>query len=194
MKLNIFFSVTSAIILSISILFDVNYISYERPIPYSRMQEINFYKFKGFKKPGMTLDGMAEFAFIKTDREIRYPDEQIIEITTYFHPSRSYVFSQGIRSPGLLRHELYHFHIAEYCTRLLRQEILEKDGHISRKTISDLDIKYDELENLLQNEYDTETYHSYVLQEQKKWEDRIDSLLSSLQDFSNPVLHIRDKE
>ena len=194
MKFNNFFSVTGLIVLSIAILFDVNYINYERPVPYSRWQEINFYKFRGFKKPGMTLNGVAEFAFIKTNREIRYPDKQTIEITTYFHPSRSYVFSQDIRSPGLLRHELYHFHITEYCTRLLRKEILEINGNISRKIIADIDSKYDELETLLQRGYDTDTYHSYVLQEQRKWEDRIDSLLFSLQAFANPVLRIRSKE
>jgi hypothetical protein len=194
MKFNLFFSAAGLIMLSVAILFDVNYINYERPLPYSRWQEISFHKFKGIKKPAMTLDGMSEFAYIKISREIYFPDHGTIGITTWFHPSRSYVFSRDIRNPDLLRHELYHFHIAEYCTRLLRKEIVKKNDPLTRRMISELDTKYYELENQLQSEYDNDSYHSYVLQAQKKWEMRIDSLLVSLQAFSDPVLRISNRE
>ena len=123
MKFAIFFGGIGIILLSIAILFDVNYLNYGSPMSYSQWQKINFYDFRALKKPGMTLNGVAEFAYIKTNRKIHYYNNGNIEITTYFHPARSYVFASDIRNPDLLNHELYHFHISEYCTRLLRKKI-----------------------------------------------------------------------
>lgn len=190
MKFAIIFIGVAVVLLSVSILYDVNYLDYEKPVPYSRVSTINFYDFKAQKKPGMTLYGVAEFAYIKTNREIHYLDDRNIEITTYFHPSRSYVFAQDIRNNGLLTHELYHFHISEYCTRLLRKETFEKRNKITHRGIESLNKKYYRLEDEMQGEYDDETYHSYVLQKQKEWEEKVDSLILSLKDFSEPIVII----
>lgn len=190
MKFALIFSSISVVLLSVSILYDVNYFDYKDPIPYSRVSTINFYDFKALKKPGMTLYGVAEFAYIKTNRKIRYPDDGTVEITTYFYPSRSYVFAQDIRNKDLLTHELYHFHISEYCTRLLRNEIFENRKEITHKRIEALNKKYYRLEDEMQNEYDEDSYHSYVLQKQKEWEQKVDSLLLGLKDFSNPIVSI----
>ncbi|MFI5187865.1 MAG: hypothetical protein ACHQF0_14125 [Chitinophagales bacterium] len=194
MKFAIIFSGAGVILLSIAILFDVNYISYSKPVPYSQWKKISFYDFKAFKRPGLTLNGVSEFAFIKDDRRIHYLNNGNIVITTYFHPSRSYVFAQDIRNPDLLRHELYHFHIAEYCARLLRKEISERMNSITNGMVEKLNIKYYKVENEMQNEYDEDSYHSYVLQEQKKWEMKVDSLLHALEAFSEPLIHLGNKE
>jgi hypothetical protein len=79
---------SSLILLAVAALFDVNYIDYKTPIPYSEWRKINFYDFRGLKKPGMTLHGVAEFAYIKTSRGIHFLNSGDIEIITYFHPSR----------------------------------------------------------------------------------------------------------
>ncbi|MGZ6520072.1 MAG: hypothetical protein ACXVED_21015 [Bacteroidia bacterium] len=138
----------------------------------------------------MMLYGVAEFAYIKTNRKIHYLHDGSAEITTFFYPSRSYVFAQDIKNNDLLAHELYHFHISEYCTRLLRREIFEKRNEITHKGIETLNKKYYQLEEEMQNEYDEDSYHSYVLQKQKQWEERVDSLLLGLKDFSSPVVII----
>ena len=190
MKLAIFLITLSFILLAVAALFDVNYLDYERPIPYSEWEKINFYDFKGLKKPGRTLNGVSEFAYIKTTRTIDYLNVGNIEITTYFHPSRSYVFAKDIRNADLLRHELYHFHIAEYFSRLLRREISRQKDMITRSQIADLDHEYEKREIEMQDRYDEDSYHSYVLQEQKKWEMNVDSLLRSLQKFSGTYVHI----
>ena len=194
MKFIIFFFVAGIILLSAAILFDINYFNYSRPIPYSQLRKISFYDFRALKRPAMTLDGVKEFAYIKTNRKIHYLNNGNIEIITYFHPSRSYVFAQNIRDAELLTHELYHFHISEYFTRLMRREILESQHPIPENKITLLNKKYYQLENEMQSEYDDDTYHSYVMQEQKKWEIKIDSLLRSLESFSNPLIAIRSKE
>ena len=193
MKFTIIFTGMGIILLSVAIAFDINYLNYSRPIPYSQLQKIRFSDFRALRKPGMTLNGVNEFAYIKTNRIIRNLNNGDVEITTYFHPSRSYVFENNIRDRDLLTHELYHFHISEYFTRLLRKEILESPDNISNKMIARLNKKYYELENEMQLKYDEDTYHSYVMHEQKNWEIRTYSLLRSLADFSSPLIGVRSK-
>jgi len=194
MKFTIFFLAAGIVLLSVAIAFDINYFNYSRPIPYSQLRKISFHDFRAFKRPNMALNGVKEFAYIKTNREIHFLNNGSIDITTYFHPSRSYVFAQNIREADLLTHELYHFHITEYYSRLLRREILENPITISHNMINLLNEKYYQLENEMQLKYDEDTYHSYIMQEQKKWEIKIDSLLQSLESFSNPLITIRSNE
>ena len=186
--------ILSLLLLAVAALYDVNYINYESKRPYAKWAKINFYDFKGFKKPGMKLHGLAEFAYIKTDRRIRYLRNGNVEVTTYFYPSRSYVFAQDIRNPDLLRHELYHFHIAEYFSRLLRRTILQQKNDITRSTIQRVNREYYILEEQMQQQYDEDSYHSYVLHEQRKWETKVDSLLYSLRNFSDPIVLLANKE
>jgi hypothetical protein len=194
MKFSISFIGIGLILLAIAILYDVNYINYKAPIPYGDWEKISFSDFRGLKRPGLTLDGVAEFAYIKTDRKVQYLLNGDVAITTYFYPSRSYVFARDLHNPDLLRHELYHFQIAEYCSRLLRKEVFENHNGITEAGIRELNNKYREMEQHMQDEYDEDSYHSYVMQEQKKWELRIDSLLHLQQAFSGPIVHIKNKE
>lgn len=188
----IIISFFSIILLSITALFEVNYLDYEAPIPYSDWQKITFHDFKGIKKPFKTLLGAKEFAYIKTSMEINFLPGKRISVTTYFHPSRSYVFNKYIRDNDLLKHELYHFHIAEYCSRLLRKEISEQRGTLSSFVISELLKKYTQEENAMQIQYDDETFHSYVLEKQKDWENDIDSKLKLLENFRNTVVILKE--
>src|SRR5437868_14673003 len=98
MRLAAILIIFSFVLLAVAALFDINYLDFKKPMPYSKWQKINFYDFKGFKKPGMTLDGGNKFAYIKTTRTINYLTDGNVEITTYFHPSRSYVFAKDIRN------------------------------------------------------------------------------------------------
>jgi hypothetical protein len=193
MKFTIIITTAGIILLSVAIAFDINYLRYNRPVPYSQLQKIRFSDFKALRKPGMTLNGVKEFAYIKTNRTLRFLENGEIEITTCFHPSRSYVFENNMRDMDLLTHELYHFHISEYFTRLLRKEILERPDNASHNTIMRLNERYYKLENEMQLKYDEDTYHSYVMHQQKKWEIRTDSLLQSLAAFSEPLVVIRSK-
>jgi hypothetical protein len=194
MRLAIGLITISVILLAVAILFDVNYIDYKSPIAYSEYSKINFYDFRGFRKPGERLNGVTEFAYIKTNRRVTFLNGRDLEIVTYFHPSRSYVFAHDIRNADLLRHELYHFHIAEYFSRLLRREIFMQKRDMTREEIDNLGVKFYKLEKEMQDEYDEESYHSYVMYEQRKWETRIDSLLLSLQPFSNPRVRTKNTD
>lgn len=192
MRLNILLWVSTLLMLAISIVYEVNYIHYESPIPFNEINSITFKDFKGHAKPGLTLDGMNEFAFICTSRKLRHLQGNAIELTTVFHPSRSYVYNENIRNDGLLAHELYHFKISEYHSRLIRSEINEYNKKILNDDINEILDKYNLLEQTMQLQYDDECYHGYVLNKQVEWEKRIDSLLLSLKNFSNPVVGFTD--
>lgn len=193
MRYNLILSFCSLLFLSIAAVFEVNYLDYSSPVPYANWQQINFYSFKALKKPGLTLFGVAEFAFIKTNREVRFINDSEIEITSYFHPSRSYVFDQQIRNPGLLRHELYHFQLTEYISRLFRKEIADHSQAASHSLVRSLEDQYWEMEKNMQMQYDDDSYHSYVLKEQKRWESYIDSGLVSLHNYNDPVVSLKNK-
>jgi hypothetical protein len=188
MKLNLFLLLTAIVLLAIATVFEVNYLDYASPIPYEKINTISFSDFKAYAKPDLTLDGMKEFAYICPSRKMVYTSDSSVDITTYFHPSRSYVFNQHIRDQDLLTHELYHFKIAEYYSRTIRSEISNFQGRLSAAHLDDIFEKYNLTEQLMQRTYDDESYHSYVLAQQKKWEHNIDSLLLSLEKFSSPTV------
>ena len=194
MRYNIIILIVGLILLLSAALFDINYLNYRQPVPYSKWETISLYDFRGLKRPFRTLEGVSEFAYIETSREIHFLKENAIEITACFYPSRSYVFANDIRNPDLLRHELYHFHITEYVTRLFREEIANYSDKLTCSLIIDISEKYNEMEETLQREYDHDTYHSYVMNEQKKWERKLDEWLNSKRNFSMPIVYSKTKQ
>ncbi|WP_294737104.1 hypothetical protein [uncultured Flavobacterium sp.] len=131
-----------------------------------------------------TLDGSNEFAFINT--EIKFIGDDYPYVKTFFHPSRSYVYDDNknlIGNRKLLTHELYHFHITEYIARKMRKEITKIKNNKEEVNISKLMEFYKEEENKMQKRYDEETYHSYYIGEQLKWQKNIDSLLNTLKKY-----------
>lgn len=188
MKLNWLILTIGTALLAVSTVFEINYLDYGSPIPFRNIQTITFKDFKGYAKPGLTLDGMNEFAYISTNREAAYISDTSIEITTYFHPSRSYIYKQNIRSNELLTHELYHFHIAEYHSRLIRAKINKFENDLSGRELNSILKSYNLLERLMQTLYDDESYHGYILAQQKNWEHLLDSLMLSVEQYSNPIV------
>lgn len=191
MRFNIIFFISGVILLLTSASFDVNFFNFKRSIPFEQWKTISFSDFTGLKKPGLTLGDVSRFAYIKTSREIVYLSNGDIRVTAYFHPARSYVFNEQMRNPDLLQHELYHFHITEYWTRRLRKDILSYKGKSLRNFIAKQDNIYYHLETEMQQRYDEETNHSYIMQKQTKWQTDLDEKLISLANFSSALLVLR---
>jgi hypothetical protein len=172
--------------------FHINYLDYEKPIAYSNWKTITWSNFRGNNTPYRTLKGHREFGFIETDIVIDEADDSLY-ITSYFYPSRSYVFNKRIIDRPFLKHELLHFHITEYHARLLRQQII--DGYKSNAPgdVGELldDINTDQ--GIMQQQYDEETDHGLLVGKQKKWQLRIDSLLLSLDGVKSNALRIPEK-
>ncbi|WP_303318508.1 hypothetical protein Q4Q34_04145 [Flavivirga abyssicola] len=170
----------------------INFLDYERPIPYSKIDSISFKNFRGFEFFKKSLYGNKRFAYIVTEIKSSINQEHVI-IETYFHPSRSFVYNTHSKNKELLTHELYHFRIAELYSRLAKQKISNLDSLTEfeiKKIINDYKIK----ERDYQRDYDYDTFHSYVLSEQKKYEKTVDSLLNLLSEFKNPKVKIYVKD
>lgn len=158
----------------VSVLFHVNILSYSKPIPFKYIDKITLKDFKGYRKPFETLYGEKGFAFITTtlDYTIR---ENHLEVNALFHPSRSYTYNDRF-DRLLLKHELYHFRITEVFARKCRMTLSQKEMP-SVETIENCLTQFYFSENAMQQLYDQESFHGYLMKEQIRWEKRIDSLL-----------------
>ena len=90
----------------------------------------------------------------------------------------------------LLKHEKYHFNITEYFARLVRKNVigLGKERLTSARIESICNF-YSEKRINFQLEYDKATNHSLNKEIQLLWENKIDSLLSSLKNYSDPSIN-----
>ena len=186
---NLILICVSVVILFVVASYDVNFLNYQAPMPYASWAEITWNDFKGRNKPYHTLDGEDKIAFISTQIKADYAEDGNIRITTYFHPSRSYVYSQNILDNALLEHELYHLHITEAIARRMRNKISESQSK-EPIDLSQYLSTFLQKEDSMQRAYDTETYHGYVLNRQKMWQKTVDNYLLSLEKFSNPVVKL----
>lgn len=178
-KIVFFFSI---IAIFLSFLFDVNYLQYKSPILYKDWKSITLDDFKGIKLPFQTLYGSYGYAYIVSDI-IYVETEEYIEVQSRFHPSRSYVFDSNVKFKRLLTHELYHFHITEYCARKFRESISNDLSSGRKSELVKLYLDCYSLRDNLNDEYDKQTNHGLLLGKQKEWQHNVDSLLKSKEKF-----------
>lgn len=168
-----------------------NYLNYEKPITFDKYDKITFENFRGLEFFRKSLYGNERFAYVVTTIESEI-HENSVTVQSLFHPSRSFVYNKHTNSKELLRHEKYHIKITELFARKAKKEISQLktfDLNKIETIIEDIKIK----ENTFQKEYDYNTFHSYVLSEQKRYEKEVDSLLTLLSEFKNPKITINDK-
>lgn len=173
------------------ILTKINYFNYDSPKRYDKIDEITFSDFKGLEFFQKSLYGSEQFAYIKTTIDYGFENDSV-RIESLFHPSSSYVYNNNVFSKELLAHELYHFKITELYVRMTKKNIseLKKTNQTEiENLINEMKIK----ERQFQKKYDNDTFHSYVLSEQKKYENNVDSLLNLNDNFINPKVYINEK-
>ena len=173
------------------ILSHTNYLNYEKPMTFDKYDQITFQNFRGLEFFKKSLYGNERFAYVVTsiDSEI---DDNSVTVQSLFYPSRSFVYKKNTNSTELLTHEKYHIKITELFARKAKQEISDLkilDEDKIEGIIKDVKIK----ERAFQKEYDYNTFHSYVLSEQKRYEKEVDSLLTSLNQYKKPKIIIDDK-
>jgi hypothetical protein len=168
-------------------IYEINYLDYASPIPYKYWETITWEDFRGLRRPTHNLQGSTRIAFITCDFEVAEEKKQV-SVTTYFHPSRSFVYSRNTFDKNLFTHEMYHLHITELCARLLRKEIHDNLLSGKENELSLYAETFRKKEDSMQREYDYETDHGYRLGDQRKWQSRIDSLLLDLAEFKDPVI------
>ncbi|MEO1487066.1 MAG: hypothetical protein AAFU57_15070 [Bacteroidota bacterium] len=111
-------------------------------------------------------------------------------VFAYMNPNLSKKLRGEYDSENVLIHEQYHFHITEYCTRLLRKEIVQRGlGGLSFKVMKDLKTKYSKKLDSLQNVYDSITDHNGDWEKQKYWEMKIDDWLRETAYYENDNIY-----
>lgn len=172
----------------IAILSHTNYLDYKKPMPFDQYEDITFEDFKGIELFKKSLYGNERFAYINTTIDCDIKEDHVL-IQSFFHPSRSFVYNQHTNSNELLKHEKYHFKITELFTRKAKQEI-SKLNYTTNNQVLNIVEDFNVKEREFQKRYDYDTFHSYVLGEQKKYERQVDSLLLDLQSFKNSKIII----
>lgn len=177
----------SMIILVFVSIYEINYFDYASPIPYESWETITWNDFRGLRRPTDNVEGSTRIAFINCNFEVTDSRKEI-SVTTFFHPSRSYVYSRKTFDRNLFTHEMYHFHITELCARLLRKQIVENLSIGQENELSLHEDHFAAKEDSMQRVYDYDTNHGYRLGVQRAWQNRIDSTLTKLVEFEDPVI------
>ncbi|MBU3010778.1 hypothetical protein KO506_05155 [Polaribacter vadi] len=179
----------------ISIIFGIlshtNFLNYERPMTFEKFDKITFQNFRGLEFFKKSLYGNKRFAYVVTSIECEI-NENSVTVQSFFYPSRSFVYNKNTNSKELLTHEKYHIKITELFVREAKKEISNLKI-FNKNKIKEIIRKVKTKERAFQKEYDYNTFHSYVLSEQKKYERKVDSLLTLLSVYEKPKITINDK-
>ncbi len=181
----------SPLIVGFFILSRTNYLDYEKPLTYDRYESITFDNFRGFEFFKKSLYGSKTFAYVVTSIEYEIEDNTV-SVYSLFHPSKSFVYKKNIQSPDLLSHEKYHIKVTELFTRIAKKRL----STIENYTTENVDLLIEKIkkeEQKYQKAYDYDTFHSYVLSEQKRYEKEIDSLLETLHEYKLPKIQIHEQ-
>ena len=168
-----------------------NYLDYEKPLTFDKYEQITFENFRGLEFFKKSFYGSERFAYVVTTIESEIYEDSV-EVKSLFHPSRSFVYNKNTNSKELLSHEKYHIKITELFARRAKQELANLIVFEETK-IEEIIQKTRKEERKYQGEYDFNTFHSYVLSEQKRYQKEVDSLLTLLAKYEKPKIRIDDK-
>jgi hypothetical protein len=185
------FLILIPILILFAVLSHTNYLNYEKPLTFNKYEQITFENFRGLEFFKKSLYGNDRFAYVVTTIESQI-DKNSVEVKSLFHPSRSFVYNKNTNSKELLNHEKYHIKITELFARKAKQKIANLKSFKESKIQGIIQNTRKEERNY-QEEYDYNTFHSYVLSEQKRYENQVDSLLTSLSEFEKPKIIIDEK-
>ncbi len=160
------FFILTPLAIGFAALTHTNFLDYEKPLTYDKIDEITFENFRGLEFFKKSLYGNKRFAYVVVTIESEISEDQVM-VKSLFHPSRSFVYNSHSTSKELLSHELYHFKITELFARKTKHTISGLENPEKSK-IKDIIRKKIVEEREFQYQYDYDTFHSYVFSEQKK--------------------------
>lgn len=179
------------IIIGFGILSHTNYLNYEKPLTFDKYDQITFENFRGLEFFKKSLYGNERFAYVVTSIDSNI-DNNSVKVQSLFYPSRSFVYKKSTNSKELLSHEKYHIKITELFARKAKEKI-SKLNRFDKNKIEEIIRQAEKDERKFQTEYDYNTFHSYVLSEQKRYEKKVDSLLNLLSEYKEPKIEFNDK-
>lgn len=143
------------------------------PVTIKRWGKISWSDFRGIYPPFTRYD-----AQIHSNIYLEY-DSTLQRYHAYAGMSDigSWVKSDDPGQNYLLNHEQYHFDISEFHARMLDKYIAENPDEKVSSYFSKLGVIRVDLD-IMQGQYDRETDHGVRIDRQRKWEYKIDSLLT----------------
>ena len=112
-------------------------------------------------------------------------------IKVFFDKDKSWI-KNGYKNDYTLRHETYHFHIAELFARKLRKKVLKDNltrmNYNEKFNVIFKNIHSDYLK--FQERYDIETGFQESKEDQMKWQQKIDTELELYTKYKNPIVDI----
>ena len=137
--------------------------------------------------------GAGTYSILQTKIIKTYQDSIVMKITSIFVLDRSWKTEE---SPLLLDHEQRHFDITEIFSRRFREELsiyVSKNDETAIKYFKNLAYKYAKLADSMGDLYDSETKHGSEIESQKKWDEKIDSMLVKFKMYSSPHVVVMRK-
>ena len=162
------------------------FVSYTHPkdpnrILWSKDRPLTWFDFKAPAKQNQGYDAMTEYSIDYDQVNNR------TGVFCYFEKSKSWRIKKQ-ETDYLLKHEQYHFNIAEIYARKLRKQIIELKLMDDQKELKKAYNKIFNECSKAQNNYDKETSHSRNSEAQAKWEKDMDIQMQELNDSSDPFL------
>lgn len=95
------------------------------------------------------------------------------------------VKNERIINEHILKHEQYHFNIAELFVRRFRKRIRQEEINIKEDLLAEVFQTMQKNHKSYQDLYDKETAHSTIKNKQEEWEKKIDKELAELEEFAS---------
>ncbi len=146
---------------------------------WSPIDTLDWGDFKGFD------DGSEHAASIYWEIKYNIIDSARFEIFACMNKRKSWWRVQGRH---LLRHEQYHFNIAEIFARLIRKTAGEKKLSPNSIEFENCFNKFLEECKEMQKQYDKTTQHSKNEENQITWEKYIDRQLQKLEKYNTTII------
>jgi hypothetical protein len=158
-------------------------------IEWKKTTTLKWSDFKG--KPDNSIEYKA-MTYSRIGLEADFEDNTfIVDVKTYFVRNKSW--TKNKESENLLRHEQVHFDIAEVIARKIRKAYSEYESTDLEETQTYLQETYNEYYGPVwdsYNQYDEDTNHGLVKEEQTRWEKKIEKELKELEKYSSSLVKI----
>lgn len=134
-------------------------------------------------------DSTAAIIYTSVKSDVKKKNKKAL-IYAYMDTEKSKRVDISKLSNAILKHEQYHFNIAEYYARVLRKELVALgEKKFDNEHIKDIALRIEQELNNQQDLYDKQTRHGASLIEQPLWEIKVDSLLKSLERYKDINLY-----
>lgn len=165
--------VISVVSIAILVLIPLVQSKFFAPVTIKRWDKISWDDFQGIRPPFTRYDAQIHSSiYLEFDSAL-----QRYHAYAGMNDIGSWVKSSDLDQDYLLNHEQYHFNVSEFHARMLNRYIAENPEEKTPSYFSKLGVFRADLD-IMQGQYDRETDHGVRVDRQRRWEYKIDSLLT----------------